>query len=57
MRQVRTDRYGIRTILEVDGTPIKVEFVREDRIQLLVTTMKSWAVDLHLKLTHHYVEN
>jgi hypothetical protein len=34
LREVHTDRYGIRTILEVDGTPIKVEFVREDRIQL-----------------------
>ena len=34
LREVHTDRYGIRTILDVDGTPIKVEFVREDRIQL-----------------------
>jgi|GEM_PF-1245363 len=34
LREVHTDRYGIRTILEVDGIPIKVEFVREDRIQL-----------------------
>jgi hypothetical protein len=34
LREVRTDRYGIRTILEVDNTPIKVEFVREDRITI-----------------------
>lgn len=34
LRDVRTDRYGIRTILEVDGIPVKVEFVREDRIPL-----------------------
>jgi hypothetical protein len=34
LREVNTDRYGIRTVLEVDKQPIKVEFVREDRISL-----------------------
>jgi hypothetical protein len=33
-REVHTDRYGIRTVLEIEDTPIKVEFVREDRIEL-----------------------
>lgn len=34
LREVRADRYGIRTYLEVDGQPIKLEIVREDRIEL-----------------------
>jgi len=33
-REVRADRYGIRTILEVDDTPIKFEVVLEARIPL-----------------------
>lgn len=33
-REVRSDRYGIRTFCMVDGTPIKFEIVREDRIEL-----------------------
>lgn len=33
-RDVRADRYGIRAVLEVEGVPIKVEFVREDRVTL-----------------------
>jgi Nucleotidyl transferase AbiEii toxin, Type IV TA system len=34
VRDVRADRYGIRTFCELDGTPIKLEIVREDRISL-----------------------
>ncbi|MCF7978748.1 MAG: nucleotidyl transferase AbiEii/AbiGii toxin family protein [Chromatiaceae bacterium] len=34
MRDVRADRYGIRTVLEIDNTPIKFEIVLEARIQL-----------------------
>lgn len=34
LREVKADRYGIRTMLSIDGAPIKVEFVREDRISL-----------------------
>lgn len=34
MREIHADRYGIRTILEMDGTPVKIEFVREDRIDI-----------------------
>lgn len=34
LRDVRADRDGIRTILVVEGTPIKFEIVREARISL-----------------------
>jgi len=34
LRDVRADRYGIRTVLEVDGVGIKVEMVSEGRIEL-----------------------
>jgi len=34
LREVRADRYGIRTVLEVDGAPIKIELVSEGRIAL-----------------------
>lgn len=34
LRDVRRDQYGIRTVLEVDGTPIKFEIVSEGRIEL-----------------------
>lgn len=32
-REVRADEYGIRTILLLDGQPVKFEIVREDRIE------------------------
>lgn len=34
LRAVRADRYGIRTVLEMDGVPIKVELVIEARIRI-----------------------
>lgn len=34
LREARTDQYGIRTIIEVDGVPIKFEIVLEARIVL-----------------------
>jgi len=34
LRETRADRYGIRSVLEVEGTPVKFEIVREDRISL-----------------------
>lgn len=34
LREVRADRYGIRTFLEVDGVPIKIEIVSEARIEI-----------------------
>ena len=33
-RDVRADRYGIRTFLRVDGVPVKFEIVSEGRIQV-----------------------
>lgn len=33
-RGIVTDQYGIRTVLDVDGEPIKLEIVREARIEL-----------------------
>ncbi len=41
-RGVRADRYGIRTFCLVEGTPIKLEIVREDRIQLDGQTVAAW---------------
>ena len=34
LRPVRRDQYGIRTVMEVDGTPIKLEIVSEGRISI-----------------------
>ena len=34
LRPVRRDQYGIRTVIEVDGTPIKFEIVCEGRISI-----------------------
>lgn len=34
LREIRTDQYGIRTLIEVDGTPIKFEIVLEARIEI-----------------------
>lgn len=39
MREVKADRDGIRTVLSVDGTPIKFEIVREARVDLSGTDM------------------
>lgn len=34
-REARVDRYGIRAVVEVDGTPLKLEIVSEGRIALV----------------------
>ncbi|WP_019025414.1 MULTISPECIES: nucleotidyl transferase AbiEii/AbiGii toxin family protein [unclassified Thioalkalivibrio] len=34
LREARADRYGIRSVLDVDGAPIKFEIVMEGRINL-----------------------
>lgn len=34
LREVRADQYGLRTLLEADGAPIKFEIVLEARIEL-----------------------
>jgi hypothetical protein len=38
MRAIRADQYGIRTMLAVDGQPIKFEIVLEGRIELAAPT-------------------
>lgn len=40
MRDIRADQYGIRTILSVDGQPMKFEIVLEGRIELAAPTGK-----------------
>lgn len=40
LREVRTDQYGIRTFLDVDGSPIKFEIIHEGRIQLDTPTLE-----------------
>ncbi len=40
MRDIRADQYGIRTILSVDGQPIKFEIILEARIELAAPTAK-----------------
>lgn len=40
VRGIRADQYGIRTILSVDGQPIKFEIVLEGRIELAAPTAK-----------------
>jgi len=34
LRKIRADQYGIRTYLDVEGAPIKLEFIHEGRITL-----------------------
>ncbi|MFW0795462.1 nucleotidyl transferase AbiEii/AbiGii toxin family protein [Gordonia sp. CPCC 205515] len=34
LRPVRTDQYGIRTVVDADGAPIKLEIISEGRITL-----------------------
>jgi hypothetical protein len=34
VREVRADRYGIRAVVRVQGAPLKLEIVREGRIEL-----------------------
>ena len=34
LRELRADQYGIRTVLDVDGTKIKFEIIREGRVDL-----------------------
>ena len=44
LRDVRSDRDGIRTILVADGTPVKFEIVREARIDLEGRDVPEFAV-------------
>ena len=44
LRNVRADQYGIRTILSVDGEPVKFEIILEARIQVAAATLKEISV-------------
>jgi hypothetical protein len=44
-RDVRADRYGIRTFLEVDGQPLKLEIILEARVPLVGTRVDAIPVD------------
>jgi len=44
LRELKADRYGIRTFIEVDDTPIKFEIIREDRIPLLGQKSPLWGI-------------
>ncbi len=46
MRDIRSDRYGIRTFLLVDGQPLKFEIISEGRIPLTGTRMAAFPVDV-----------
>lgn len=41
LRDVRTDQYGIRTVVGVDDEPVKFEIILEARIQVAATTVKT----------------
>ncbi|MDP2785855.1 MAG: nucleotidyl transferase AbiEii/AbiGii toxin family protein [Sulfurimicrobium sp.] len=44
LRDLKADRYGIRTFIEVDDTPIKFEIIREDRIPLSGEMSPIWGI-------------
>lgn len=44
IRELRADRYGIRTFIEVDDIPVKFEIVHEDRISLTGERHPLWDI-------------
>lgn len=44
VRDLKADRYGIRTFVEMDSIPIKFEIVHEDRIQLSGEMSPDWGI-------------
>lgn len=54
-REVTANQYGVRTVIQVDEFPIKVEFVRESRIELSGYLDKTWGVPV-LDTDDMYVE-
>lgn len=44
VRELRIDRYGIRTFVEIEMTPIKFEIVHEGRIQLSGEINPDWNI-------------
>ncbi|MBI2802974.1 MAG: nucleotidyl transferase AbiEii/AbiGii toxin family protein [Gammaproteobacteria bacterium] len=55
LRDVRADQYGIRTVLGVEGEPLKFEIILEARIQVAATTVKGIPVPV-LDRTSCFVE-
>ena len=47
LRDIRADQYGIRTMILVDGQPIKFEIVLEGRIELAAPTAKDVVCGIH----------
>jgi hypothetical protein len=55
-REMRIDQYGIRFPVECDGGLVKVELIREARIDLDVGTRPGWSPVYCLPLTDCYAE-
>jgi Nucleotidyl transferase AbiEii toxin, Type IV TA system len=55
LRDVRADQYGIRTIFDIEGEPVKFEIVLEARIRATATKIKSIPVPV-LDRTSCYAE-
>lgn len=55
LRDLKADRYGIRTFVEIDNTPIKFEIIREDRIPLSGEMNSLWGIPV-LCRTDMYAE-
>ena len=43
-REVRADRYGIRTVLAIDDEPVKFEIISEGRVSISPDDSSSWPV-------------
>ena len=46
LRDVRADMYGIRTVLQVDGRPVKFEIISEGRISLTGDALAPFPVEV-----------
>ena len=46
MREIRADRYGVRTWLRVDGRPLKLEIVSEGRVPLDGVRDETFPIDV-----------
>lgn len=55
LRELKADRYGIRSFVEIDNTPIKFEIIREDRIPLSGEMNPLWGIPV-LCQTDMYAE-
>jgi len=55
-REMRIDQYGIRFVAEVDGRPIRVELIREARVDLNPGVKPDWSSVDCLSLPDCYAE-